>query len=102
MTHEFLHHLHVLSVRHQHGGKAVPKRVPADVLMNPGANSCGAHDASKKDVRPVRVSTSTVRTRKHPVLGCAYALSWSKPRGLKRELGPAAQVFETPRSYNCP
>src|SRR5271157_5171744 len=71
MTHEFLHHFHILPVRHQHCGKAVPERVPADVLLNPGAGSRRAHHARKKDVGPVRVSASTVRTRKYPVVRLA-------------------------------
>src|SRR5664279_5659218 len=47
--------------------------MPADVLPNPGACSCRAHHARKKDVRPVRVSASTVRTRKHPVIRLAVS-----------------------------
>src|ERR1017187_50335 len=45
--------------------------MPADVLPNPGACSCRAHHTRKKDVGPVRVSASTVRTRKHPVIRLA-------------------------------
>src|SRR5208337_696358 len=71
MTHEFLHHFHILPVRHQHGRKAVSERVPADMLPNPRTGSRRAHHTRKKDVGPVRVSSSTVRTRKYPIIRLA-------------------------------
>jgi hypothetical protein len=46
MAHKFLYNLHILPVRHQHGG-AMPERVPTDALPNPGADSCKANDASQ-------------------------------------------------------
>src|SRR5271157_4109586 len=104
VTHEFLHYFHVLSVCHQHGRKAVAERVPADVLPNPGAEGCWADHTRKKEGCPASKGS------------CPDCADWQIPSpaaggtrcpasnstALQPELGPAAQVFETPRSCNCP
>jgi hypothetical protein len=44
VSHQLLYDLHVFPIRYQHGGKAVPESVPADVLRNPGTYRCRAND----------------------------------------------------------
>ena len=45
VSHKFLHDLHILPVRNQQRGKAVPKCVPADMLPNTSTRRRGPDNA---------------------------------------------------------
>jgi hypothetical protein len=69
VPHKFLHHLHVFAVCDQDRGKAVPERVPADMLLYSRTCYGGPDDARKDDIRPIRVLALGTRAREHPIVG---------------------------------
>ncbi len=68
VPHKFLHHLHVFTVSDQYRGKAVPERVPADMLLNSGSRYGRPDDAGKNDIWPIRVLALGTRAREHPIV----------------------------------
>jgi hypothetical protein len=67
------------------------------MLPNPRTCSCRAHHTRKKDAGPVRVSASTVRARKHPVIRLAVrAVLLPGPElGSQRQV-PKCSAFRIP------
>jgi hypothetical protein len=68
VSHEFLYDFYVFAVRHEHRGKAVAERVPADMLLNSRTQCSRPEDAGDEDIWPIRALAVGMWASEQPIM----------------------------------